>query len=354
MTPPDGFAVMAVGLGHYVVEGERAFRFSPAYPSLDIISHKDLYKNSQVIFYAVDMAKKELNLLEGEDAGLVRLDISHAEKHGTLRHSASVLSLDNDTIVPGLDFPGPRVINFADILKYDYIPLASTLKIVLDVVTEAFGTPVEIEFAVDLTKDEAGKASFYLLQIKPLVGSGAGYSIDPGTIYNENTVLISKKSMGNGVIDDITDCIYIEPGKFNNLFTNDMAEEIDKMNEKMLLDNRRYVLLGPGRWGTRDRFLGIPVVWPQISNAKIIVEVGLPEFHVDASLGSHFFHNVTSMNVGYFSINHGLNDGTIAWDKLNSQKVIENGKFFRHIRFEKPLLIRMDGKKGMAVISMNK
>jgi hypothetical protein len=132
-----------------------------------------------------------------------------------------------------------------------------------------------------------------------------------------------------------------------------MASEIDAMNEKMLLENRRYVLLGPGRWGTRDRFLGIPVVWPQISNAKIIVEVGLPDFHVDASLGSHFFHNVTSMNVGYFSINHGSNDEVIEWGKLKNQKVIEKGKFFSHIRFEKPLLIRMDGKKGMAVISMN-
>ena len=126
------------------------------------------------------------------------------------------------------------------------------------------------------------------------------------------------------------------------------------MNEKMMVENRKYVLLGPGRWGTRDKFLGIPVVWPQISNAKVIVEVGLPDFHVDASLGSHFFHNVTSMNVGYFSINHASNEGTIIWDKLNKQKIVENGKFFRHIRFEKPLLIRMDGKKGMAVISMNK
>jgi hypothetical protein len=353
MTPQDGFAVMAVGLGQYVVEGERAFRFSPAYPSLDIISHKDLYKNSQVIFYAVDMAKKELNLLEGENAGLVTLDISHAEKHGTLQHSASVLSTDNDTIIPGLDAPGPRVINFADILKYDYVPLASTLKVVLDVVKEAFGTPVEIEFAVDLTKDKTGNASFYLLQIKPLVGSGAGYSIDPESINNDDTILITKKSMGNGVIDDITDFIYFVPERFNNMLTNEMATEIDMMNEKMLLENRKYVLLGPGRWGTRDRFLGIPVVWPQISNAKIIVEVGLPDFHVDASLGSHFFHNVTSMNVGYFSINHGSNDDTIIWDKLNKQKVIEKGKFFCHIRFEKPLLIRMDGKKGMAVISEN-
>lgn len=353
MKPQDGFAVIAVGLGHYVVEGERAFRFSPAYPSLEIISHKDLFKNSQVSFYAVDMAKNELNLLEGENAGLVTLDISHAERHGTLKYSASVLNLDNDIIVPGLDAPGPRVINFADILKYDYIPLAATLRVVLDVVTEAFGTPVEIEFAVDLTKDKDGNASFYLLQIKPLVGSGAGYSIDPESINIENTIIISKKSMGNGIIVDISDFIYVMPEKFNNKLTNEMAQEIDRLNDKMIRENRRYVLLGPGRWGTRDRFIGIPVVWPQISNAGVIVEVGLPDYHVDASLGSHFFHNVTSMNVGYFSINHESNDGTIIWDKLNNQQVIEDGRFFRHIRFEKPVLIRMDGKKGMAVISLN-
>ncbi len=353
MTPQDGFAVMAVGLGQYVVEGETAFRFSPVYPSLDIISYKDLYKNSQVCFYAVDMAKKELNLLEGENVGLVTLNISDAEKHGTLKHSASVLSTDNDTVVSGLDAQGPRVINFADILKYNYVPLASTLKVVLDVVTEAFGTPVEIEFAVDLTKDKAGNASFYLLQIKPLVGSGAGYNIDPESIYTDDLILVTRKSMGNGVINNITDLIYVEPGKFNNMLTNEMADEIDRINEKMLKENRRYVLVGPGRWGTKDRFLGIPVVWPQISNAKVIVEVSLPDFHLDASLGSHFFHNVTSMNVGYFSINQGSHDGTIIWEKLKKQKVIEKGKFFRHIRFEKPLLIRMDGKKGMAAISMN-
>lgn len=353
MTPQDGFAVIAVGLGQYVVEGERAFRFSPAYPSLDIISAKDQYKNSQVHFYAVDMSKQELNLLEGENAGLVSLDIEKAEINGTIKHCASVLNIDNDTIIAGLDSPGPRIINFADILKYEYVPLASTLRTVLEVVSEAFGTPVEIEFAVDLTKDEAGNASFYLLQIKPLVGSGAGYSIDPDTIYNDDLLLLTHKSMGNGVISDISDFIYVDPENFNNMQTVEMASEIDMLNEKMLKENRKYVLLGPGRWGTRDKFLGIPVVWPQISNAKIIVEVGLPYFHVDASLGSHFFHNVTSMNVGYLSVNSGSHDGLIKWDKLKDQKVIEKGKFFSHIRFEKPLLVRMDGRKGMAVISID-
>jgi len=353
MTPKDGFAVTAVGLGQYVMEGDLAYRFSPAYPALEIISQKDLYRNSQVKFYAIDLAKKDLNLLEGENAGLKILDISAAEGHGTLNHIASVMNPDNDTITPGLDNQGPRVINFADILKYNYIPLASTLKTVLDVVTEACGTPVEIEFAVDLTKDETGNASFYLLQIKPLLGTGAGYSIDPDTINEKELVLSTGKSMGNGVINDITDLIYIEPEKFDNKLTIEMAEEIAVLNEKMVRENRKYILIGPGRWGTRDRFLGIPVAWPQISGAKIIVEVSLPDFHPDASLGSHFFHNVTSMNVGYFSINLDYDQDRICWDNIRNQQLIGKGEFFSHIRFEKSLLIRMDGKKGMAVISMN-
>jgi hypothetical protein len=159
--------------------------------------------------------------------------------------------------------------------------------------------------------------------------------------------------MGNGVINDISDIVYIETEEFNNLKTVEMAEEIDRINENMMKENRHYILIGPGRWGTKDRFLGIPVVWPQISNAKVIVEVGLPDFYLDASLGSHFFHNVTSMNVGYFSVNPGLNDGILKWDRLKEQKIIGKGRFFRHIRFENPLLVRMDGKKGLAVITMN-
>jgi len=245
------------------------------------------------------------------------------------------------------------VVNFANVLKYDYIPLSNTLKVILDVVKEAFGTPVEIEFAVDLNKDKSGIVSFYLLQIKPLVGSGAGYNIDPDSIVMDDIVLITKKSMGNGIIDDITDVIYVEPSKFNNMMTDKMAYEIDGINDKMLKENRRYMLIGPGRWGTRDKFIGIPVAWPQISNAKVIVEVNLPDFHLDASLGSHFFHNVTSMNVGYFSINQATMDGSIFWDKLDSQQTIEKGEFFTHVRFAKPLLIRMDGKNRMAVVTLN-
>ena len=352
MVPEDGFAVIAVGLGHYVVEGEKAFRFSPAFPSLDIISQKDLYQNSQTQFYAVDMDKKNLNLLEGESAGLIKLEISDAERHGTLQHSASVYQSDNDSIISGLKSEGPRVVNFANILKYNYIPVASTIATILDVVKEAFGTSVEIEFAIDLSKDNSGKASFYLLQVKPMVGSGASYSIDIDNIDMANVVLFSSKSMGNGLIDDISDVIYVEPDYFNNLLTEGMANEIEKMNQKMLNENRKYLLVGPGRWGTHDKFIGIPVAWPQISNARVIVEVGLPDFHIDASLGSHFFHNVTSMNVGYFSVNDGSGSDTVRWDILRQQKVVEKGEFFTHIQFTEPLFIRMDGKKQISVISL--
>jgi len=352
MTPKDGFAVIAVGLGQYVMEGELAYRFSPAYPAIEIISQKDLFKNSQVRFYAVDLAIKDLNLLEGEKAGLKMPDISYAEKHGTLKHIASVLNTDNDTITPGLDAPGPRIINFADILKYNVIPLAATLKTVLGVVTDACGTPVEIEFAVDLKNDETGNASFYLLQIKPLHGAGAGYNIDLDTITEKDLILLSNKSMGNGLICEISDIIYIEPEKFDNKITAKMVEEISSINEAMIAQGRKYVLIGPGRWGTRDKFLGIPVTWPQISNAKVIVEITLTDFHPDASLGSHFFHNVTSMNVGYFSVNQENGD-KLNWENIKKQQVVSQGEFFRHVIFEKPLLIRMDGKKGVAVISMN-
>jgi hypothetical protein len=353
MTPKDGFAVAALGLGQYVMEGNLSYRFSPAYPDVEIISQKDLYRNSQVRFYAVDLSKTDLDLLEGEIAGLKMLDLKDAETHGTLDHIASVLDIENDTIIPGLDHQGPRILNFADILKYDYIPLAPTLKTVLDVVTEACGTPVEIEFAADLTRDETGNASFYLLQIKPLLGTGAGYNIKTETLNEDELILVSTKSMGNGLIEGLTDILFIEPDKFDNTLTYEIAEEIALANEVMVNEGRKYILIGPGRWGSRDRFLGIPVAWPQISGAKVIVEVSLPDFHTDASLGSHFFHNVTSMKVGYFSVNQNNGEDKINWERIKSCKVISEGLFIRHVRSEEPFVVRMDGKKGMAVITTN-
>ncbi|MBT3932620.1 MAG: pyruvate, phosphate dikinase, partial [Bacteroidetes bacterium] len=350
MKPDDGFAVAALGLGTYVVEGEKAYRFCPKYPNLEINSPKDQYKNSQLHFYAVDLSKTDVNLLEGEDAGLIKLDIDVAEKHQTLKHLASVYNADNKTIIPGLDAYGPRIINFANILKYDYIPLATSIDAVLDVVKEAMGTPVEIEFAVNLNKDENGKATFYLLQIKPLIGSSQDYTVDMSDVKKEDIVLFTEKGMGNGMVNDLRDIIYIDYSAFDKSQTEEMAIEIEQMNADMVKQGKKYVLIGPGRWGTRDRWIGIPVVWPQISNAKVIVETSFEDYPLDASSGSHFFHNVTSMNVGYLTVQQEFGDNRINWKMLDEQKQISRGKFFKHIEFEKSFNVMMDGRKRIAVI----
>ncbi|HTX88332.1 MAG TPA: PEP/pyruvate-binding domain-containing protein [Bacteroidales bacterium] len=351
MKPEEGFAVAAVGLGRYVVEGERAFRFSPLYPTLEINTPKEQYKGSQVYFYAVDLAKQEMNLMEGEDAGLRRLDISEAEQQGTLKHCASVYSLENNRITAGLGQAGPRVVNFADILKYNYIPLAKTIEVVLDVVKEALGSPVEIEFAVDLNKDKDYKASFYLLQIKPMIGNVADFEVDPAKIDPEQVLLYSEREMGNGLIDTIRDVVFVDPETFDKSKTMEMAEEMEKINAGMGKQGKNYILIGPGRWGTRDRWIGIPVTWPQISHAKVIVETSLEDFPLDASSGSHFFHNVTSMNVGYLSVQPELSRNVIRYDILKRQPALQKTTYFQIATFEKPLVVRMDGKKRIAVIT---
>ncbi len=352
MKPDEGFALAALGLGYYVVEGEKSFRFSPAYPNLEINTPKYLIHNSQIQYYAVDLSREEIDMKKGELAGLIKLDISQAEKDGTLNHAASVFSFENDRLDPGLDTPGPRILNFANILKYNYIPLAQTINVLLDTVKEAFGSPVEIEYAVDLSKDEDGKASFYLLQVKPLLGAQTDFSIDLNSVDINKKVLYAEKSMGNGRVKDIQDVIYAIPEKFDKLKTEEIANEIGRLNAKMIKEKRKYILMGPGRWGTRDKFIGIPVAWPQISNAKVIVEMSLEDFPLDASLGSHFFHNVISMNVGYFSVNHKSLVDFISWDILSAQKVIEETKYFKHVRFNSNLVIQMDGKKRTALISL--
>jgi hypothetical protein len=353
MKPEDGFAVLAVGLGKYVVEGEKTYRFCPEYPNLEIYSATDMYKNSQLHFYAVDMRQKKLNLLEGEDASLVKLDIEVSEKHGTLKHCGSVYDLSNERIITGIDAQGPRVVNFANIIKHKYIPLSKTIQIILNLVEEAMGSPVEIEFAVDLNKDKEGKTSFYLLQIKPLIKNVFESEINIEEVDYNKLLLYSEMGMGNGIVEDLCDVIFVDVKKFDKLKTEKMRDEIELLNSEMIKANRKYLLIGPGRWGTRDRFIGIPVAWSHISNAKIIVEVSLEDFPLDASLGSHFFHNVISMNVGYFSVKHNSLIDFINWDVLNQQDVIKETKYFKHIRFKDPLKIIMDGEKRASLIYFN-
>lgn len=350
MKPDEGFALAAVGLGNYVVEGNRAYRFSPKYPGLEINTPKDQFKNSQVSFFAVDMNKTDPDLMEGEDAGLVKVDISVAEKQGTLKHCASVYNPDNNTIYPGITKSGPRIVNFANILKYNYIPLADTLSVLLKLGKEAMGTAVEMEYAVDLNRDKEGKATFYILQIKPLISQATDYEVDMDKINPENIVLYTEVGMGNGQVENIRDIIYVDPKKFDKTKTEEMGKEVEELNKTMVQDDKHYLLIGPGRWGTRDKWIGIPVRWSQISNAKVMVETSLVNFPLDGSSGSHFFHNVTSMNVGYFTIQPEMNNSLLNYEILEKQESIKEGKYFRHVRFAHPLKIRMDGKNRIYVV----
>jgi hypothetical protein len=279
------------------------------------------------------------------------MKISAAEKDGVLQHCASVYDNENDCLIPGIDSPGLRVIDFANILKYKHIPFSDTLTLLLKLFREAMGSPVEIEYAVDLEKGENNLPTFYLLQIKPLIRRDDQLTVNLGEIDPERTLMHAMRGMGNGVVNGIRDVIFVDPIRFDKMKTREIAAEISSFNRKMDLQNKEYVLIGPGRWGTRDPFTGIPVLWSHISKARIIIEMGLQDFPLDGSLGSHFFHNVTSMNVGYFTIPFNSQDASINMDHLMKMSMIDEGQFIKHVRFENDLNIVMDGKNRQALIS---
>ena len=354
MEPEDGFAVIAVGLGQAVVGGEKAFRFCPKYPALNNNSVQDQIRDSQRDFYAIDMTQNNFDLtMEGEMAAIRKFKISSAEKDGVLEHCASTYSIENDYITPGIGTKGPRVINFANILEYQHVPLSDTLMLLMKLFKQAMGSPVEMEYALDLNRGENGWPTFYLLQLKPLIRREEDVEIELGSLDSSKLLLLSNKGMGNGKISGISDVVYVDVKKFDRTRTLEIASEIAEVNKAFNTSNQRYVLIGPGRWGTRDEYTGIPVNWAHINNAKIIVEVGLPNYPLDASLGSHFFHNVTSMNVGYFSVPDINGSDFVKFDLLEKQEVIWEGKYVKHVRFKNELEILMDGRKRTAIIRID-
>jgi len=352
MKPEEGYAVAGLGLGCYVVGGYPCYRFSPKYPNVSMYTKTDLLKSTQTKFYALDLSLKEVDLLQhGELAALKFLSIYDAEKHGSLKHLASVYNPDNDSISAGLDSYGPRIVNFANILQYDYFPLAETIDMILNVVKDAFGSAVEIEYAVNLNKAKNGKPTFYLLQIKPMVGSFDQKDIDLSeTVSDEKTLLYTNQSLGNGTIDNMTDVIFIKEDKFNKLETVEMERQINFLNTLLGEENRKYVLIGPGRWGTSDRFLGVPVAWSEISNAAVIIETSLEGYPLDFSHGSHFFHNITSMNIGYFAIKKENSKAFMKRQILEQQEVLHETTYFKHIRFKEPFTVLMNGSKNESAI----
>jgi len=348
----DGVVSLAVGLGKAVVEGERNFRFCPKYPKMEIIPPEELVRDSQKYFYAVDMNKQDFNLLDGDETTLFQVKIREAEKHGTLQHMTSMWDYENNRLIDGVTTKGMKVVTFADILKYNYFPLAKISEEILDIGEKAMGVPVEIEFAVSLEKNEKEKIfpTFYVLQIRPLTINTEEIFIDSGNLNRDQLMLYTENGMGNGLIDTIYDVIFVDLKKWNKTKTEFMRDEISRINERMKAEDRNYILIGPGRWGSRDKFLGIPVKWPDINMAKIIIETGLEDFVVDSSQGTHFFHNLVSMDVGYFSIPYVSDTDYIDWVWLENQRIIEKTDYFLHVQVDHPLVVKMDGRKGLAVI----
>jgi hypothetical protein len=351
MEPEDGVSISAVGLGMYVAGGESAFRFCPKYPSINTISLKDQIRESQRHFYAIDMQHTTFDLVErGEDAAIKRFRVREAEADGTLNLCVSTYMMENDYLVPGMAFPGPRVVDFSNILKYNALPLADTLKVLLKLFREAMGAPVEMEYALDLQPGDNKLPTFYILQIKPLIRSEEQVDIDPLSHDRNNLLLYAEKGMGNGIVRQIRDVVYVEPMKFSSLITQEIARQVSEYNKYFEENNCEYILIGPGRWGTNDHFTGIPVYWAGISKARVIVEMGLQNFPLEGSLGSHFFHNVTSMNVGYFAIPHNSQTSFINHEILDKQEVVRSTGYIHHIRFYEPLTVMMDGRTRQALI----
>ena len=345
MKAEDGFAVAAFGLGRYVVNGENAFRFSPKHPEIQALSVLDQVKFTQTYFYALNIVNQDFDLSQGTMSTLKKIDIEDLGQNPVLNHCASVYSMDENKLYVGVNKFGPVVINFASILKNEYIPLSQMLNFLLDFFEKSFGSPIEIEFAIDLQDP----VTFYLLQIKPLIKAISDYSIDLSEINKDNIILFSEKMMGNGIIDTLSDVLVIKPGTFDKTKTEFIATELSMLNDKMNESGTQYILIGPGRWGTRDRFLGVPVTWPQINAARVIVETDLDGFPLDASYGSHFFHNLTTLNIAYFSV-VSEDSSYLNYDLLLKGKIMEETEYFFHLKFDNQLNVKMDGKQRIAII----
>lgn len=344
----DGVVNLALGLGRTIVDDGVSWNFSPSHPSImpPYTSIDALIENSQRTFWSVNMGTVKVYDPTKETEYLLHLDISEAEKDGTMEISTSTFSAEADVFKPGLFLAGPRLINFAPILKYNAMPLNKLLKALLKVSETEVKSAVEIEFAVTIKGDEA-MLSF--LQVRPMVVSDEEVDIPDKEIENKDNLLSSTHVLGNGTVESIFDIVYVKPSAFDTKYTPLIASEVEDINNKLTKEGKPYLLMGFGRWGSTDPWLGIPVEWGQISGSKVIVESMLPNINVELSQGSHFFHNITSFQVLYFSI--PFNESSkIDWLWLEKVQTVEDKKFIKHVRLIKPLLVKVDGRTGRGVI----
>ena len=349
----DGIALVALGLGKTVVEGGNSIRFCPKYPKhmLQFFSAKETLKNAQQKFYALDLNGKLDHRPDSIEDPLVKsFDLSDSEKDGTLNSVGSTYSAENDGIYDGISRNGIRVVTFAPILKHKIFPLPEILDMLLDFGSWGMGTPVEIEFAVNLSVPEGERKEFAMLQMRPMVLSRESEELMIGEVKTENVICQSNQVLGNGAVNGIYDVVIVDYQKFDRGKSKYAAMEVSKINSKLIAERKPYILFGVGRWGSMDPWLGIPVTWDQISGASVIVEAGFKDFSVTPSQGSHFFQNLTSFRVGYFTVNSIDKEDFIAWDWLGDQPAIEELDYTRHLRFDKPINVKMNGHENRGVI----
>ncbi len=353
MKRDEGVATVALGFGRTVMEGKKAVRFSPKYPRIipQFYSVKATFDSSQLSFYALDIDSNNEPLQKGENENLTTYSLEVAEQDGTLKHLGSVISTENDIIRDSLSYSGTRVVTFTPVLKWNTIPLSEILTTLLTIGKNALGTPVEIEFAVNIPTDKNLKPEFCLLQIRPMGIIGPEIRrVDEISPPLTDTICRSSVALGNGNIEGICDIILVNLQTFDSSRTIDIAQEIGLLNS-MINKSARYLLIGPGRWGTADPLLGIPTTWQQISKAGVIAEIGMDSFPVDPSFGSHFFQNITSLRIGYFTIDHKRTSDMIDIDWIESLTLKKKLKFSSWYHLEYPLNIQLNGISGIGIIN---
>ncbi|RHJ86680.1 PEP/pyruvate-binding domain-containing protein [Parabacteroides sp. AM08-6] len=348
----DGIANIALGLGKYIVDGGQTLRFSPRHPRniLQMSTMDFALRETQTRFYALDLKNLAEQFSVDDSFNLLRLNLKDADADGSLKYIVSTYDPYDQIIRDGYYPGGRKILSFVNILQHDVFPLANTLDEILHIGQEEMGRPIEIEFAVNINPENPEQAVFYLLQVRPIVDNKEVMEEDLTQIEQKDTILSSTSVLGHGIVNDVQDVIYVKTGAFSSSNNQLIAYDIEKMNRQFTADEKNYVLIGPGRWGSSDYWLGIPVKWPHISNARVIVECGLENYRVDPSQGTHFFQNLTSFGVGYFTINPFKGDGWFDEEYLNSLPAVEETEYLRHVRFEKPVTIKMDGKRSLGVV----
>ena len=349
----DGIVLAALGVGKTVVDGGNSVRFCPRYPRhlLQFSTPRETMRSAQTDFFALNMAEslRRKSDLNPEDL-LQRFPIDDAERDQTLTTVASTYSPENDTVYDGIARPGKRVVTFAPILKHGVFPLPEILDLMLTVGSSGMGTAVEIEWAVNLNVPAGQPKEFALLQLRPLVFSTEFEELDLDSYESSEILCQSSQVLGNGVVGGLHDAIVVDIQTFERSKSHEVAQEVSQLNAKLITARRPYVLIGVGRWGSLDPWLGIPVTWDQIAGAAVIVEAGFKDFHVTPSQGSHFFQNITSFRVGYFTVNEGERIGFIDWEWLTRQLAAEQLRYVRHLEFEKPIVAKINGQKNKGII----